>query len=105
MGKSKLVTELSTAAPEIAPYPFTTKGIVIGHIEDGWMKFQIIDTPGLLDRNFEDRNDIEKQAVLALRYLTDVMVFVIDPSSHADIRFRNSMLCSEPYAKGFRMRT
>jgi nucleolar GTP-binding protein len=80
VGKSKLVTVLSTAAPQIAPYPFTTKGIVVGHIEDDWRKFQIIDTPGLLDRSFEDRNDIEKQAVLALRYLTDIMLFILDPS-------------------------
>ncbi|MCQ2079342.1 MAG: 50S ribosome-binding GTPase [archaeon] len=80
VGKSSLVTFISTAAPEIAPYPFTTKGITIGHIEDEWRKFQIVDTPGLLDRDFEDRNDIEKQAVLALRYLTDIMIFIIDPS-------------------------
>ena len=80
VGKSKLVTELSTAAPEIAPYPFTTKGIIIGHIKDDWRMFQIIDTPGLLDREFENRNNIEKQAVLALRYLTDVMLFILDPS-------------------------
>lgn len=80
VGKSSLVTYVSTAAPEIAPYPFTTKGITIGHIEDGWRKYQIVDTPGLLDRSFEDRNDIEKQAVLALRYLTDIMVFIVDPT-------------------------
>ncbi len=80
VGKSSLVKELSTAAPEIAPYPFTTKGIIIGHIEDDWRKYQIIDTPGLLDRSFEDRNKIEKQAVLALRYLTNVMIFMLDPS-------------------------
>ena len=80
VGKSNLVTVLSSAAPEIAPYPFTTKGIIIGHIQDDWRKFQIVDTPGLLDREFDKRNDIEKQAVLALRYLTDVMLFVIDPS-------------------------
>ncbi|MCQ2052522.1 MAG: 50S ribosome-binding GTPase [archaeon] len=80
VGKSRLVTYLSTAAPEVAPYPFTTKGIVVGHIEDGWKKFQVIDTPGLLDREFEDRNNIEKQAVLALRYLTHVILFVLDPS-------------------------
>lgn len=80
VGKSNLVTVLSTAEPEIAPYPFTTKGIIVGHIEDDWRKFQIVDTPGLLDREFEERNDIEKQAVLALRYLTDLMIFVIDPS-------------------------
>lgn len=80
VGKSSLVTCISTAAPEVAPYPFTTKGITIGHIKDDWRMFQIVDTPGLLDRSFEDRNDIEKQAVLALRYLTDIMIFVLDPS-------------------------
>ncbi len=101
VGKSKLVTELSTAAPEIAPYPFTTKGIVIGHIEDGWRKFQIIDTPGLLDRNFEDRNDIEKQAVLALRYLTDVMVFVIDPSESCGYPIQKQHALLGTVRKGF----
>ncbi len=80
VGKSNLVTVLSSAEPEIAPYPFTTKGVIVGHISDDWRKYQIIDTPGLLDREFDRRNDIEKQAVLALRYLTDVMLFVIDPS-------------------------
>ena len=80
VGKSSLVKYISTAAPEVAPYPFTTKGITIGHVQDDWRKYQIIDTPGLLDRDFEDRNDIEKQAVLALRFLSDVMVFVLDPS-------------------------
>jgi len=80
VGKSSLVARLSTAAPQVAPYPFTTKGIVIGHVKDDWRMFQMIDTPGLLDREFEDRNDIEKQAVLALRYLTDIMVFILDPS-------------------------
>lgn len=80
VGKSSLVSVLSTAEPEIAPYPFTTKGIVIGHIEDTWRKYQVIDTPGLLDRELSERNDIEKQAILALKYLTHVMVFVLDPS-------------------------
>ena len=80
VGKSNLVTVLSSAAPQIAPYPFTTKGIIVGHMQDEWRKYQVVDTPGLLDRTFDERNDIEKQAVLALRYLTDVMLFVIDPS-------------------------
>lgn len=80
VGKSNLVTVLSSATPEIAPYPFTTKGVIVGHVQDDWRKYQIIDTPGLLDREFDKRNDIEKQAVLALRYLTDAMLFVIDPS-------------------------
>ena len=101
VGKSKLVTELSTATPEIAPYPFTTKGIIIGHIEDGYRKYQIIDTPGLLDRDFENRNDIEKQAGLALRYLTDLMVFVIDPSETCGYSIYKQKALLETVMKGF----
>ena len=90
VGKSNLVTVMSTAEPEIAPYPFTTKGVIVGHIQDDWRKYQIVDTPGLLDREFDKRNAIEKQAVLALRYLTDVILFVIDPSEtcgfHRDVQ-------------------
>lgn len=80
VGKSKLVSLLSSATPEVAPYPFTTKGIVIGHIDDEWRKYQIIDTPCREDRELSERNDIEKQAILALKYLTHVIIFVMDPS-------------------------
>lgn len=101
VGKSSLVKKLSTAAPEIAPYPFTTKGVVIGHVEDGWNTYQIIDTPGLLDRSFEDRNDIEKQAVLALRYLTNIMVFMLDPSETCGYSMEQQNALLESVKKGF----
>jgi nucleolar GTP-binding protein len=80
VGKSQLVERISTARPEIAPYPFTTQGIGVGHFSAGWRRFQVIDTPGLLDRPLDERNAIELQAVLALKYLADVIVFVLDPS-------------------------
>ncbi|MBU4256304.1 MAG: 50S ribosome-binding GTPase, partial [Candidatus Thermoplasmatota archaeon] len=47
-----------------------------------YRKYQVIDTPGLLDREFSKRNQIEKQAVLALRHLANVIVFIIDPTEH-----------------------
>ena len=101
VGKSKLVTELSTAEPEIAPYPFTTKGIVIGHIEDEWRKYQIIDTPGLLDRDFSERNDIEKQAILALKYLTHVILFVMDPSETCGYSMEKQLALLDSVKRGF----
>ena len=101
VGKSNLVTHLSTAAPEIAPYPFTTKGIIIGHMEDGWKKFQVIDTPGLLDRSLEERNDIEKQAILALKYLTNVMIFLLDPSESCGYSMEKQTSLLESVKKGF----
>ncbi len=80
VGKSELVAKMSTAKPEIASYPFTTKGIVVGHMEIRGRRVQIVDTPGLLDRPLEKRNRIEKEAILALKYLADVIVFLLDPS-------------------------
>jgi len=87
VGKSQLVEKLSSARPRIAPYPFTTQGIVIGHFTVRYQKYQVIDTPGLLDRELEERNDIERQAVLALKYLANAVVFVIDPSETSGYEF------------------
>lgn len=101
VGKSNLVTVLSSAAPEIAPYPFTTKGIIVGHVDDEWRKYQIIDTPGLLDREFSERNDIELQAILALKYLTHVMLVVLDPSETCGYSMEKQTRLLESLQKGF----
>ncbi len=84
VGKSSLLRRLSSAKPEIAQYPFTTKEIHVGHIEktEKYVKkrYQVIDTPGLLDRPLSERNDIEKQAISALSNLADLIVFILDVS-------------------------
>jgi nucleolar GTP-binding protein len=82
VGKSSLVRKVSSGTPEVANYPFTTKGVVLGHFEHRHVKHQIVDTPGLLDRDMSERNDIEMQAIHALRHLGDVIVFLVDPSEH-----------------------
>ncbi|WP_423793100.1 NOG1 family protein [Methanocaldococcus indicus] len=78
VGKSTILKKLTGADVEINSYPFTTKGINVGHLED----IQIIDTPGLLDRPLYERNDIELQAILALNYLANLILFVIDISEY-----------------------
>lgn len=82
VGKSLLVGRISSAKPDIASYPFTTKGVLVGHFDLDGVVFQVIDTPGLLDREMEKRNKMEIKAILALRHLANVIVFVIDPSEH-----------------------
>lgn len=80
VGKSSFVAMVTGAHPEIAQYPFTTKNIIIGHFTLNRTRYQVIDTPGLLDRPLEERNDIERQAISALRHIGDVLLFIIDPS-------------------------
>lgn len=80
VGKSSLLRKLTSSTPEIKPYPFTTKSILVGYIEEGHRRVQIIDTPGILDRPIEERNPIERQAVLALRVLADLILFLFDPT-------------------------
>ena len=80
VGKSSFVARVSSAKPEIALYPFTTKGVLIGHFTADRQRYQVIDTPGLLDRPLEERNDIERQAISALKYVGDVLLFILDPS-------------------------
>jgi len=80
VGKSQLIGRISTAKPRVAVYPFTTQEISVGMFERKYFRYQVIDTPGLLDRPFEQRNPIELRAILALRHLADAVVFVIDPS-------------------------
>lgn len=77
VGKSTLLAALTGSAPETAPYPFTTQQLNIGYDPKGR---QYVDTPGLLDRPLNKRNAIEKQAILALKHLANLIVFVFDPT-------------------------
>jgi len=80
VGKSQLVKSLSSAKPIIASYPFTTKNVSIGIFEIDLRRYQVIDTPGLLDRPYEKRNRIEKQAISALKHLASAIIFILDPT-------------------------
>ncbi|APW97520.1 GTP-binding protein [Halobiforma lacisalsi AJ5] len=80
VGKSSFVNDVTSARGETASYPFTTKGIGVGHVEQDHIRYQLVDTPGLLDRPPEDRNEIESQAVSAIEHLADCMLVMLDPS-------------------------
>lgn len=84
VGKSSFIRAATSGKPEIASYPFTTKKLIFGHRNYGYLKIQFVDTPGLLDRDFEERNEIELQALAALKHLADIMVFLLDLSEQSN---------------------
>ncbi len=83
VGKSTLVSKISSAKPEIANYPFTTKEIHVGHFDLNEIKVQVIDTPGILDRPMKERNQIERKAINAIKNLKGIIVFLFDVSQQA----------------------
>ncbi|XP_057979073.1 uncharacterized protein LOC131165366 isoform X3 [Malania oleifera] len=80
VGKSSLVRILSTGKPEICNYPFTTRGILMGHISFNYQHFQVTDTPGLLKRCDADRNNLEKLTLAVLSHLPTAVLYVHDLS-------------------------
>ena len=82
VGKSSIVRAVSSGTPEVNDYPFTTRGVTIGHIVDAsrGLRFQVMDTPGLLDRPEEERNEMEKLTFASLAHLPTAVIFVIDVS-------------------------
>ena len=80
VGKSTFVNTVTRASNETASYPFTTTEIHVGHLERDHIRYQLVDTPGLLDRPPEDRNEIESQAVSALEHAADAVLVLVDAS-------------------------
>jgi nucleolar GTP-binding protein len=80
VGKSAFISALSSGNMEVNHYPFTTKRIHLGHFTFRRLQYQMVDTPGLLDRPMDKRNDIEMQAISALENLGSLVLFLIDES-------------------------
>lgn len=65
---------------EVEPYAFTTKSLFIGHMDYRYLRWQVVDTPGILDHPLEERNTIEMQAITALAHLRAAVLYVLDVS-------------------------
>jgi nucleolar GTP-binding protein len=89
VGKSSFIRIVSSASPEVATYPFTTKGVIVGHRQIGRDRVQLVDTPGILDRPPEERNPIERQALSALMNAADVILFMLDASETCGYTFES----------------
>lgn len=80
VGKSSFINNITHASVEVQPYPFTTQSLYVGHTEYNHVKWQIIDSPGILDHDIENMNTIEMQSVTAMAHLKACMLFMLDIS-------------------------
>lgn len=71
---------MTRANVEVHDYPFTTKSIFVGHTDFKYLRWQVLDTPGILDHGLEDRNAIEMQAITALAHLRAAIMYFVDVS-------------------------
>ncbi|KAG4154850.1 hypothetical protein ERO13_D03G078100v2 [Gossypium hirsutum] len=80
VGKSSFMNKITRADVDVQPYAFTTKSLFVGHTDYKYLRYQVIDTPGILDRPFEDRNIIEMCSITALAHLRAAVLFFLDIS-------------------------
>lgn len=92
-GKSKLLSSLTRAIPEVAPYPFTTQIPSVGMMDFEDIKIQMVDTPPITEEHIAYwQIDIIRNA--------DLVLLVVDASSDEAVenieqivrRLRNSKI-------------
>merc|ERR1719440_63852 len=80
VGKSSFMNIVTNASVDVQPYAFTTKSLFVGHLDYNYVKWQVIDTPGILDHPLEERNTIEMTAITALAHLPAAVLYFVDVS-------------------------
>ncbi|KAG7157307.1 GTP-binding protein 4-like [Homarus americanus] len=90
-GKSSFINLITHADVEVQPYAFTTKSLYVGHTDYEYLRWQVIDTPGILDRSFDEMNTIELQAITALAHIRAAVIFFLDISETCDVQIEQQM--------------
>lgn len=80
VGKSSFVNKVTRADVDVQPYAFTTKSLFVGHMDYKYLRWQVIDTPGVLDHPLEEMNTIEMQSITALAHLRSAVLYFMDLS-------------------------
>lgn len=104
VGKSSFMNIVTNANVDVQPYSFTTKSLFIGHLDHNYVRWQVIDTPGILDHPLEDRNTIEMTAITALAHLPAAILFFVDVSETCGYSLKQQVALFESIKPLFRNR-
>ncbi|KAI3660826.1 hypothetical protein MP638_001875 [Amoeboaphelidium occidentale] len=80
VGKSSFMNKVTRADVDVQPYAFTTKSLFVGHMDYKYLRWQVIDTPGILDHPLDERNTIEMLSITALAHLRACVMYFMDLS-------------------------
>ncbi|KAF9453331.1 P-loop containing nucleoside triphosphate hydrolase protein [Macrolepiota fuliginosa MF-IS2] len=80
VGKSSFMNKVTRADVDVQPYAFTTKSLFVGHLDYKYLRWQVIDTPGILDHPLEEMNTIEMQSITAMAHLKACVLYFMDLS-------------------------
>lgn len=80
VGKSSFINKVTRADVDVQPYAFTTKSLFVGHMDYKYLRWQVVDTPGILDHPLEEMNTIEMQSITALAHLRACVMYFMDLS-------------------------
>ncbi|KAH0544325.1 Nucleolar GTP-binding protein 1 [Glutinoglossum americanum] len=80
VGKSSFLRSVTRADVDVQPYAFTTKSLFVGHFDYKYLRFQAVDTPGILDHPLEEMNTIEMQSITAIAHLRSAILYFMDLS-------------------------
>jgi len=95
VGKSSLVRMLSSGQPDVQNYPFTTRGIQLGHFFVDSERHVVTDTPGLLNREEDERNAMERLTIASIEHLPTCVVFVMDLTGLCGTSFKDQLAIRE----------
>ncbi|SOV02463.1 probable NOG1 - nucleolar G-protein required for 60S ribosomal subunit biogenesis [Ustilago sp. UG-2017a] len=80
VGKSSFINKVTRSDVDVKPYAFTTKSLFVGHMDYKYLRWQVVDTPGILDHPLEEMNTIEMQSITALAHLRAAVLYFMDLS-------------------------
>ena len=91
VGKSAFIAALSTGKMEVNHYPFITKQIHVGHFTHRRLQYQMVDTPGLLDRPLNNETTLRCRPSLRSENIGSLVLFLVDESESCGTSLEEQM--------------